>query len=331
MPRGKSLSAYEKGIIDGLSKDNQSARSIARGIGRSVTVVLNYIKDKNNYNTKKRCGRPRLYSKRDERRLIHEISVNEVPTSHAKNVPGLPGCRQTAWRTAKRNPNLKFKKKKKKPKLTKLHKELRLSFAKNHMSWTTEWTNIIFSDEKRFNLDGPDGYCYYWHDIRKEEKVFLSRQQGGGGLSVWAAMGYNGTTELVITNSRMNSYDYVDILSMQLPVYGNLIGGDNFWFQQDNCSFHTSKVTRKYFKDNNIRLFQWPSRSPDLSPIENVWGILVRYVYGGGRQFNTITDLKQILLEEWEKIPIETFQKLIDSMPNRIFEVIQKNGGPTHY
>lgn len=199
------------------------------------------------------------------------------------------------------------------------------------MSWITEWTNIIFSDEKRFNLDGPDGYCYYWHDIRKEEKVFLSRQQGGGGLSVWAAMGYNGTTELVITNPRMNSYDYVDILSMQLPVYGNLIGGDNFWFQQDNCSFHTSKVTRKYFKDNNIRLFQWPSRSPDLSPIENVWGILVRYVYGGGRQFNTITDLKQTLIEEWEKIPIETFQKLIDSMPNRIFEVIQKNGGPTHY
>ena len=50
------------------------------------------------------------------------------------------------------------------------------------MSWDDKWKDVVFSDEKRFCLDGPDGYSYYFHDIRKEELNSFNRQMGGGGV-----------------------------------------------------------------------------------------------------------------------------------------------------
>ena len=271
MGKNKWLTEYEKGKIDGLIKTNCSIREIARQINRSHNVIMNYIKNKEIYGKKKSSGRPKLYSAREIRQLIREVNNKQVSSAQAKRSLSLPGTRQTAWHTLKRCPYLSRKKKLKKPKLTDRHKQARLEFARKFMSWTTaQWCNVIFSDEKRFNLDGPDSYSYYWHDLRKEEQCFSTRQQGGGGLFVWAAMGYNGTTELVITEPRMKSRDYIGILRYQLPVYGHLIGGDNYIFQQDNCSFHTANVVRKWFVSKNIQILDWPSRSPDLNPIENL-------------------------------------------------------------
>lgn len=41
--------------------------------------------------------------------------------------------------------------------LTTVHKDLRLTWAKNHMTWSNEWHQVVWSD-KKINLDGPDGF-----------------------------------------------------------------------------------------------------------------------------------------------------------------------------
>ena len=70
----------------------------------------------------------------------------------------------------------------------------------------------MFSDEKKFNLDGPDGFAYYWHDLRKEQKYFSKRQQGGSGVTIWAAMSYYGLSSVAVIDGSMDSEKYIQVL-----------------------------------------------------------------------------------------------------------------------
>uniref|UniRef100_A0A8R1EKL9 HTH_Tnp_Tc3_1 domain-containing protein n=1 Tax=Caenorhabditis japonica TaxID=281687 RepID=A0A8R1EKL9_CAEJA len=50
-----------------------------------------------------------------------------------------------------------------------------------------------------------------------------------------------------------------------------------------------------------------------------------------GKQYNSISELKDAVKAEWSKIHPSYLENLSNSMPNRIFQVIQKNGGVTSY
>ena len=71
--------------------------------------------------------------------------------------------------TNKSNFNITKRKMIPKLKLTPRHKTSRLAFAEKYKFWEEEWRKIIFSDEKKFNLDGPDGFQGYWMDKGKHE------------------------------------------------------------------------------------------------------------------------------------------------------------------
>lgn len=54
---------------------------------------------------------------------------------------------------------------------------------------------------------------------------------------------------------------------------------DKVIFQQDNAPIHTAVSTKKWFQDFGIELLPWPALTPDLNPIENLWGIYLQKEY----------------------------------------------------
>ena len=80
-----------------------------------------------------------------------------------------------------------------------------------------------------------------------------------------------------------------------------------------------------------IDVLPWPTKSSDLNIIENVWGWLAMEVYSGFRQFENMDDLKEAIVFAWEKITPKRIEKLYESMPRRLADVIIKRGSATSY
>ncbi|GBL79410.1 Transposable element Tc3 transposase [Araneus ventricosus] len=112
--------------------------------------------------------------------------------------------------------------------LSKLYISKRLRCARNRKSYGDKWMAVLFSDERKWNLDGPDGNIKYWHDLRKEPGNFFSRQSGSGSVMVWAAFSFSGRVGLAFLDGRQNSSKYIETLENHLMPFAGNIGGRNW-------------------------------------------------------------------------------------------------------
>ena len=122
---------------------------------------------------------------------------------------------------------------------------------------------------------------------------------------------------------------YVDLLSRNLEASAREMGLDEWIFQQDNDPKHTSRLVQEFFDERVIRLIDWPAQSPDLNPIEHLWAFIKVKV--AARLPKNIRELKQIIIEEWSRIPVETCQKYALSFKNYAMAIYEASGEHTNY
>ena len=74
------------------------------------------------------------------------------------------------------------------------------------------------------------------------------------------------------------------------------------------------------------KLMEWPSKSPDLNPIEHYWAVLKRKIYADGRQFASKDELWEAIQRAADDTTAPEIQRLTGDMENRLFRVIEKKG-----
>ncbi len=132
-------------------------------------------------------------------------------------------------------------------------------------------------------------------------------------MMIWGAMSSAGVGPLCFLKTNVTASVYQDILEhFTLPSADQLFKDADFIFQQDLAPAHTAKSLSN---DHGVGVLDWPANSPNLKPIENLWGIVKRKMRNKRPKKNA-DELKVTVNETWASIPPQQCHKLIISTLN---------------
>ncbi|UYV74872.1 hypothetical protein LAZ67_12001574 [Cordylochernes scorpioides] len=312
MPRRKicahyeHMSEFETGRAIGLKEAGWSNRPIARHLCRGYAAIRRcWQKWVNNGRMLRQdgSGRPRATTEREDRAIVRmAVSAPESTLS-----------------TIQRR-NLRARRPLRCLPLTPVHRQVRLQWCRERSTWNcADWERIVFSDESRFLLCPDDRRKRVWRrpGQRVDPGLTVERHTGPQqGVMVRGAISFDSRTPLVVIPGTLTAQRYVDdiLRPFLLPFLSHHPG---LTFQQDNDRPHTARVTMDCLQ--SCRNLPWPARSPDLSPIENIWDVMRRRL----QPSRNVDYLARRLETIWQEIPQHTIRNLYQSMTRRVAAYIQ--------
>lgn len=332
MPQKRRLTDAEKHrIIAGLA-EGLTLQDLTKELGRDKRTLVSFV-EKPAIAPRKDKGTRRSISPRDMRKIRRQIirEPNATSASIFAKAGIAPVGRKT--RCSVLNEMARNVKPISRPPLNQTHKDKRIVWAETYMK--TDFQQVLFTDEARATLDGPDGWAQVWSPTGVAIPHRVRRQQGGGGVMFWAGIIADQLVGpfRVPDGVKLTSRTYVSFLDEHLSPWLYdlpLLRRRQLIFMHDNAPSHAAKATGTFLASLGFKgesLMTWPPCSPDLNPIEQLWSILKREVYKGGQQFTSKEALWNKIVDVASTVTPSQIKKLTSSVDSRLLRVISRKGG----
>jgi len=330
-----SLTDFEKGQIVAYRDCGLTYDQISKKINRPASTISGFyaqFQKDGRIERKQGSGRKRKTTELEDRDiLITAKKRRKITAKEIKNEFNLPVTERTICNRLNEFGFHSFFTVKK-PFISEQNQQSRLAFAKEYKDKPVQfWRSVLWSDESQFvlrfqgrervwRLPNERYAPYCLHGTVKHDKK----------INVWGCFAAHGVGKLYRVNGNLEQNQFHSILVHQMiPSARALFPDGNFVFQQDNDPKHTATKNQEYLKNKNIQVLNWPSQSPDLNPIENLWSCMDREMKNRNPQNED--QLFAIVKERWESLTTDLLTSLVESMPRRCAAVIQSKGMPTKY
>ena len=340
-PKKKETTLVQRGNVILLHQRGESSRKIAVSLKipkSTVSDIIKKFKTDGIIENKKGRGRKCKLTTRDQSSIMKAVKKDPFisGTKLAKNIEMATG-KSVSSKTV-----INFLKKKnyhsrvpsKKPFISKINQRKRFEYALKYVDKPISfWKKVLFTDESKFNARGSDGRIRVFREPGKALNLKNMRgtvKHGGASVMIWGAMSYKGVGTMEVIEGIMCKEHYKEILQRNMKKSSRKLRmGSNFIFMHDNDPKHKSKLVTEYLEDNNVNVLDHPPSSPDLNVIEHLWDEMGRRLLE--KEIRNKKDLEKELKALWDDISSDVTQKLVESMPRRLQEVIRNKGGPTSY
>ena len=317
-------------------------RQIGRRLGVSQSVISRLqerVRTTGMSQERRRPGRPRTTTRQEDRYI--GLSALRERTANSETIRGrLRAATQNniSARTVQRRlreQGLRSRRPAVRIRLTAAHRRRRLAWCRAHVRWTrAQWSQVLFTDESRFTLSFHDGRNRVWRrtgERHHDATIVEHDRYGGGSVMVWGGISYHTRTPLHHVVGHLNGVGYRNgiIGPLVLPALNAV--GPGAVFQHDNAPAHRARVVTNYLQQQQVNTMVWPALSPDLNPIEHMWGVIGRRTRANHPPQVNLQGLINILQIEWRAIPQATIRNLIDSMRRRCQACIAAHGGHTRF
>lgn len=229
---------------------------------------------------------------------------------------------------------LKSYKSRPKPFLTKKMVLRRLKFARKYKDASVDfWDRVFFADESYIEIN-PSTVMNSIRRFPTTDPLLpsLTRKRLKYPLKVmiWSCFNANGIGRIHICEGSMTSEKYKNVLEKYLLPSINDLGVKDPILLDDSARPHRTQLIKNWLDQNQIESVEWPGNSPDLNPIENLWGIL-KHKIRKTTIFTKRTLIEKIIYTWNYQIEKSVLRKLSDSMTTRIHNLIKNKGQMTKY